>query len=159
MDKPNVQQAIAEIGNMVKVFRAFENAQNVLGALATAEAQTKEITSGLEKQRVEYAAETKKLAESLSRAKVELEVVRAAADQLMADAKRTAGEMVAEATTRTKALTDKGAKALKAAENARDTVLAEQEELMKDVHQLQKEFARLEPVVEHARKIVEAVGT
>jgi phage shock protein A len=130
--KVNLQAAASEIGNMVRAFRAFSEAQNVLDVLANHEQVARESKAAAEVARTDLDKATgdleKAKADAVDIRKKAKDAVTAAeskAATMLADATEKAEGMVAAAQMRVSDLTDEVAMLGDQAKALRNTVAEE----------------------------------
>jgi ABC-type transporter Mla subunit MlaD len=99
-EKPNLQQAASEIGNMVRAFRAFSEAQNALDTLANYEQVARESKDSANAARGELVAASA----SLEKAKAEAADAKDSAKSMLANAKDKAAAIVGDAEAKTAAM-------------------------------------------------------
>jgi len=151
--KPNLQQAIAEIGNMQRVFRAFGEADNALAVLSNMDT----VRGELEKANAAAKAELGKASADVEAAKGEAKALRDEAAAVRATATKDATKTVADAAEKERKATE-SVKAIQSAHDERMVELMAQEETLRaSVEKLTARLAELGPAVERAERIAAAV--
>jgi chromosome segregation ATPase len=152
-DKPNLQQAIAEIGNMQRAYRAFGDASNAMAVLTNLDAVQRELTESVKA----LTAERDKLQADIKTAKDDAERMRQKGRETLATAEAKAAKLLAEAQAHADESVAAAQKSVASLNAKYAAMVSKASDSAKAVEAAERRLADLGPAVERAERIAAAV--